>query len=845
MGKPPSKAPLVTRNSFTITGAVFVGQIVGRMSATNNPNQWSLSGSDCFGIDRSGVITVTQIGGLNDCPSDVTYALTVTAINKFGTGSGAAIVYRKAYVGTIIINPPSDPWISQDGRDGAPAGPAQYPTLLNNYVASGSPRRERAINGSYSVSDPGRRQPPWMVAGVDYRVGIRSNPVAVSIGNGTISTEFQNFVNAIVAAGGSVSFNTAASTITISNRNGSSFANPGVDLSNSGVGWDFTSASGTGGTRTGWFLQFTNCSWIVIRDCRFKMPAGVGTGTNLISPTTNGSSFNFDIQYNEFTAQAGALGNGAFGSSIAIGQLIFQYNWVYDTPQQVLNVANNQSITYKYNLLTNITHWGTSIVHMNYLIHQTTGLGVITMDNFLSHGGGSNLIWVQYRPGSSAEGTLNTGDYVHFSGVVGTGNVDTLSSSPTNQTPLRITKQASDTFTLDAVTWDGAASYTSGAVVRRADGATGVQEHNVQFNTTYQEPNISGGEGFQFHARDTNRGDGYYASGPTIANNTMICRTTSTRATVYDFNATYSQGDIVTSPNPSVYTYYVTGNGGAANGVAQPSFMGTPISAIVASPTSKMRLTIGDATFLGAAGPATCQIIVAGITGSYAGLNAVWSKANVTVVNATTIDINTAFFAGTLAGAGLVGANMQNSVQNGSESNYLDAATGGTGQSFGSFGGLVWTGQVIPGSVIANPISNMLHGNITPTTAYAATANSAIGTTTVTLNSVAGLVVNDSYLTCGDNNAIPQFSFITNIAGNVVTLSNAIVAPGISTGNRFLLEFMLTRIPNADGRITGNFFDREGAAGIFYGGNDGWFGWQVSENIDMRTGGTVSPANGD
>ena len=59
----------------------------------------------------------------------------------------------------------------------APAGTAQYPNLLNNYVPSGSPRRIRSIGGSYLVTDVGRRQPPWMVVQVDYYVGCPAGQV--------------------------------------------------------------------------------------------------------------------------------------------------------------------------------------------------------------------------------------------------------------------------------------------------------------------------------------------------------------------------------------------------------------------------------------------------------------------------------------------------------------------------------------------------------------------------------------------------------------------------------------------------------------------------------------------
>lgn len=68
--------------------------------------------------------------------------------------------------GPTIMN--QDPWTTLDGRLNAPSGAAQFPTLLNGYpVASPPGARVRwpILTGT---------QPPWMVAGVDYRVGINT-----------------------------------------------------------------------------------------------------------------------------------------------------------------------------------------------------------------------------------------------------------------------------------------------------------------------------------------------------------------------------------------------------------------------------------------------------------------------------------------------------------------------------------------------------------------------------------------------------------------------------------------------------------------------------------------------
>jgi hypothetical protein len=81
-----------------------------------------------------------------------------------------------------------DPWVTQDGRLNAPAQGFTNSTLVNQYVASGAPLRVRIVNGSYDILVPGnaRRQPPWMIAGVDYPVGIDR---AIYPNNGTLGLD--------------------------------------------------------------------------------------------------------------------------------------------------------------------------------------------------------------------------------------------------------------------------------------------------------------------------------------------------------------------------------------------------------------------------------------------------------------------------------------------------------------------------------------------------------------------------------------------------------------------------------------------------------------------------------
>lgn len=88
-------------------------------------------------------------------------------------------------MGTILVSSGyTDPWINVDGRNSVPTGftppvgTPQFPRLLNGYGSSG--HRQRDLNGSYQVTDAGRHQAPWQVAGVDYYVGITSGTTLTS-----------------------------------------------------------------------------------------------------------------------------------------------------------------------------------------------------------------------------------------------------------------------------------------------------------------------------------------------------------------------------------------------------------------------------------------------------------------------------------------------------------------------------------------------------------------------------------------------------------------------------------------------------------------------------------------
>src|SRR5262249_13873617 len=81
----------------------------------------------------------------------------------------------------------------------------------------------------------------------------------------------------------------------------------------------------------------------------------------------------------------------------------------------------------------------------------------------------------------------------------------------------------------------------------------------VEFNTSYQEPGVSGGEGYQFYCW----GGGCYLSSPTFAYNTMIASPISTIASPRQNNHAYSVGDMITVGN-NVSNYYACTRAGTS-----------------------------------------------------------------------------------------------------------------------------------------------------------------------------------------------------------------------------------------------------------------------------------------
>ncbi len=169
--------PLTT--PITATAPIALTPLI---PATNIPTSWAITATSPSqptwftiapsGGAGSGQVSLTAAGktGMNAAGTG-TESLTVTASNAGGTSAPGT-----ATIGFQPVS--SDAYSSVDGSPNAPTGAPQYATILNSYVASGSPRRILGTAGPPNYAPAaGGFQPPWQVAGVDYPVGPNSGTV--------------------------------------------------------------------------------------------------------------------------------------------------------------------------------------------------------------------------------------------------------------------------------------------------------------------------------------------------------------------------------------------------------------------------------------------------------------------------------------------------------------------------------------------------------------------------------------------------------------------------------------------------------------------------------------------
>lgn len=210
-----------------------------------------------------------------------------------------------------------DPWALLDGRANAPSGTPQFPTLLNGYPTASPP-------GARVRWPASGTQPPWMVAGVDYAVGIPS---------GTLLKD-----PASIPLTG-VTFNTSTHVASVTGAN--------VTLDS----YDFS-------LEGGWQVSLSaTASNTTIKNCKFKFGTNAAaSGFFPMIGSVSGSGA-WTIEYCEFDGSSVSIDAHSFPAidDNADGTKLFQYCDVHDLPTDALDFNNSTVITQvQFNLFHNL-----------------------------------------------------------------------------------------------------------------------------------------------------------------------------------------------------------------------------------------------------------------------------------------------------------------------------------------------------------------------------------------------------------------------------------------------------------------------------------------------------------
>lgn len=192
-----------------------------------------------------------------------------------------------------------------DGSANAPAGTAQFPTLLNGYT----------------------KRPPWRVAGVDYAVGYPSG---------------QSFANPSTISMTGVSVNAGTHTVTISGNN--------VTLD----GYDFSLSNGWG------IVIGSGATNVVIQNSNFAI--GSNANNPIAADNTVGTLTVTKCVFDEIGGAA------SLGCSISTHAANFTstYNWfknAQDDSVDLVPPSSSTTATVKYNLFYNQGTGNPAIVH--------------------------------------------------------------------------------------------------------------------------------------------------------------------------------------------------------------------------------------------------------------------------------------------------------------------------------------------------------------------------------------------------------------------------------------------------------------------------------------------------
>ena len=259
--------------------------------------------------DYSGTVTFTDSTGKSDVAPIGGNGTYTANLSNLANGTLTYLMTVSDPAGNVIN---VDPTVTLgDGSVNAPAGPAQLPNLLSGYVA----------------------RPPWMVAGVDYAVGVPS---------GTSLTPWYSL------SGSGISVNTSTHVVSVYNTSGVNIT--GVDFSLNG----------------GAILMFVNSPNGVVSHCNFG-GANLTSISNGVIAADQGSG-GLTVEY--CTINGGGAGSGStLISAGGSGTVTLEYNLFENFPQHVLELTQGSgtsfSVVYKYNLIEQGAEQPSA--HLNYL----------------------------------------------------------------------------------------------------------------------------------------------------------------------------------------------------------------------------------------------------------------------------------------------------------------------------------------------------------------------------------------------------------------------------------------------------------------------------------------------
>ena len=259
--------------------------------------------------DYSGTVAFTNSTGKSDVVPIGGNGTYTANLSNLANGTLTYLMTVSDPAGNVIN---VDPTVTLgDGSANAPTGPAQLPNLLSGYAA----------------------RPSWMVAGVDYAVGVPS---------GTSLTPWYSL------SGPGISVNTSTHVVTVTNTSGVNIT--GVDFSLNG----------------GAILSFVNSPNGVVSDCNFG-------GTNLtaiLNGVINADQGSGGLTVEYCTINGGGAGSGStLISAGGSGPVTLKYNLFENFPQHVLELTQRSgtsfSVVYKYNLIEQGAEQPSA--HLNYL----------------------------------------------------------------------------------------------------------------------------------------------------------------------------------------------------------------------------------------------------------------------------------------------------------------------------------------------------------------------------------------------------------------------------------------------------------------------------------------------